>query len=856
MNTYKICALASGGVDDAATDLRIMPFMLVRIAGLSATHGIELPGLETSVIAARLRTLDDELRVLALELVDALFDAVAHPSAMLHRAGLLRAKRQAFNGTELLATAQLSEWLEQTLPDVLALCHAYQQSFRSRVELQTQLESACAAQQQTTRAILQDALAQPPFNRALGLAAPRLLAQLKLPLQEQPPKRRKQLERTLLAFMLRAAMKVSPFSSFASTLRADLDPTCELGHFDTHGQMLQGASRLSRSVAVALRELLAESPLTDDCSVEFSLNPSLRFMQNENGLSRPLRAHGRDYLLRRGTLWSEECLLSAKLAPSLSELLQALPVRICREDFLLRLRQIEREPQKAERLLKQLLRKDIVRVLPQWGAQEDAPALALADAMQAHPQMAELAGCLRQLDNRARTFADTPTSLRPGLLGEIEMGIVELHARLGNRHPPRLASSVYEDVRSTGLTLGFGARFAEQTLRRIADVVGRYATISAEYLWLRERFIERFAEGGCCADVEGFLRDVWPAYLALGQDILNGNAPRPVPGRVASAALRLPLTVYFQLVTPDLDEALNGKPLVVINGAYHRAVWQLARGAIGNGAQQARHESQLRDWLVEAHRPMAPVTVTVSGESSNLQAQPRLCKRQLCLDEQPSQDSDLLLRDMQLVHNTDTGLLELIGPDRQPVALQYLGGASPLPAWGIKYLLTVLVEPVQVGRPGAEMVSAGPMDADFRHQSRLEDDGCVLLRETWWLRSRKLLERLEDLSSSAQVAALLRLCAEHGIAEDVFVNGQFDDFFGWKSFAAAKTRKPFWCRLSNIACVDYLLGLARDTDWLVFREALPAPQDSWLKIDDEPYVTEMHTEMVLVGGHMANGWIK
>lgn len=856
MSTYETCALPSKGVQDAATELRIMPFVLVRIAGLAATHGVELPGREVSEIAARLRSVVEQLHVLAINLVSALFDAVAQPSATAYRAGLLRAKRQVFNGVELLASAELLAWLEQKLPDVLALCQAYQQVFRTRAELQARLESSCAAQQETTRAILQDALAQPAFNRALGLAAPRLLAQLQLPLQAHPRKRRKQLERTLMAFMLRAGMKVSPFSSFASTCQANLDPICELGHLHAHGQRLQGTSRLSRSVVVALREQLAESSLAESHKVEFCLNPSLRFLQDENAFLRSLRAHGRDYQVRRGMLWSEESLLNARLAPSLCALLQGLPACFGREDFLRRLRQIEREPQKAERLLKQLLRKDILRLLPQWQAQDDAPALLLADAMQEHPQMTELVGQLRQLDNRARTFADTPTSLRPALLNEIEEGIAELHTRLGNRHPPRLASSVYEDVRNSGLTLSFGTRFAEQTLRRIADVVGRYATISAEYLWLRECFIERFAEGGCCTDVEGFLRDVWPAYLALGQNILNGNVPRPVLGRVAPAALRLPLTVYFQLVTPDLDEALNGKPLVVINGAYHRAAWQLARGAISNDTHQDPYETQLRDWIVDVHRPIAPATVTVSGESSNLQAQPRLCERQLCLDEQPMQDSDLLLRDMQLIHNADTGLLELIGPDHQPLALQYLGGASPLPAWGIKYLLTMLVEPVQIGRPGAEMVSAGHLDADFRHQPRLEDDGCVLLRETWWLRSRMLLECLEGLSSSARVAALLRLCAEHGIPEDVFVNGQFDDFFGWKSFAAAKTRKPFWCRLSNIACMDYLLGLARDTDWLVLREALPAPQDSWLKIDDKPYVTEMHTEMVLVGGHMANGWIK
>lgn len=835
-------------------ELRVMPFVIVRIAGLPASYGVDIPGKEASAIAGQLRGLVREQKILAAELVDALFQAVAHPDASAHRAQLLRDKRQVFNLAQVMTGTAALEWLGVASPSAFALHQAYWRITQKRTLLETQLADICVADQQATQSALQAVLNQPAFARALGLAVPRLLTQLATPLHAHRPKRRKQLERTLLAFMLRASMKISPFSSFASIFQAKLNLKQEQGYINAPEQHLKGQSRLNRSVVVSLRELLVNSPLADSKKVQFTLNPSMKVFTDELGSARSLRAHARRYQLRRGVLWSEESLLSAKLAPAMSQLLLALPSCFSREAFFTRLLALGTDPIKAEYLLRQLIRKDVVRVLPQWGAQEDGPAVLLAEAMRAHPLMERLAQRLTQVDNRAREFANLSSQNRPAELDSLKHEIATLHQGLSELPPPRLSSIVYEDVCSEGFALNFGALFAKNTLARIAKVIGQRARVSTEYLWLRERFLQCYGEGGRCIDIEGFLREAWPAYWSFSQQVLNGDLSSPESDTLATAALRLPLTVYFQLATADPNEALNGRPLLVINGAYHRAAWQLTRGAGAKDQAHTEQTDQRRNWLTQAHLPFEPITVTVSGESSNLQAQPRLTERQLCLDQHCAQSEDLALRDLQLVHNPNNGLLELVDSKGFTLALQYLGGASPLTAWGVKYLVTVLAEPVHIARPEVDLISASYSDADFRHQSRIEDDGCVLLRETWWLRAKVLLSQLDNLPPAAQLTTLLNICDQYKIPEEVFVNGQVEDFFSWKSSTDHKTRKPFWCRLSNVACVDYLLGLARDTDWLVFREALPAPGDSWLRIAGEPYVTELHTEMVLVGGQIAYGW--
>ena len=132
----------------------------------------------------------------------------------------------------------------------------------------------------------------------------------------------------------------------------------------------------------------------------------------------------------------------------------------------------------------------------------------------------------------------------------------------------------------------------------------------------------------------------------------------------------------------------------------------------------------------------------------------------------------------------------------------------------------------------------------------MEEEDCVLIRETWWVRSSRIFHELSGHQAAEHPARLLALLLKNGIPTDSYVNGQFNDHLSWQSFNNDKIRKPMWCRLGNSHCLDQLLLLARKVDWLVFREALPSPENSWMEVKNETYLTEIHTEMVIPGDYL------
>lgn len=839
----------------ADTQLRIAPFMVLRVAGLPTYFSSRLPGCRVSEIAASRRTLLCRLEHLAAFVVDQLFEAIAHPHAEGYTRALLKAKRDAYGRKKLnLSTAGI--WLMQAMPGTYALCEEYQAVQQASEALWDKLSNAIEEDSVATCALVREALEIPDFCNALGLAVPRIFSQL----HAESGKRRKQAERTLFAYVLRASTKISPFSYFASSCLASLDLTRQQGTLSDDGWAVQGESHLNRSIAVALREAFFSARSVAESDLRIMLNPAIRFDTAEGAA--PSRADAvrtsaylRTYRQRRGSLWSEETLLNATLPPVLCTVLKALPPSLAWSGLIERLLEVEPETAQATRLARQLMRKDILRPAIQWGAHCIRPALYLADEMDKGRSPSVPAQRIRALEEQARAFSRVPGQLRGNAMAALDADFRRLFADLTSQRPPELVAPLYEDAWGEGLTARFGSGFAHQTLRRIAQVIGSRSNLSTDYLWLRQRFLQVHGEGGRCEDVAGFLSDAWTPYLAYAQSAVNGTDLAGFShSGIIPAALRLPLTVYFQIVSNDPDEALNGQPLIVINAAYSRLGWQLSRSTSLGIAQGARRSELVSQWIADAAGGSSPLTLSISGESSNLQVHQRMAAHHLCLDEQPSQPGDLLLSDLRLVHDPDTGLIGLTGPDGQSFSLQYLGGASPLPAWGLRHLLIALAEPMQVGRPDVQTVIAGPQDDDFRHQPRIEEHGCVLVRETWWLRSRLLLERVNGLDVSGQVDAVLALCSASGIPEAVYVNGQFDDYFSWRSFASAKTRKPIWSKMSNAFCVNALIALAQATDWLVFHEALPAPDDSWLRVNDVPVVSELHAEMVLVGGSPSESW--
>ena len=820
--------------------LLVAPFILLRIAGLPTRYVSALPDDLLAVMRQHQRQ-EPHWRQLSETLIDRLHASVARPGADTVRNELIRCRRHLYNGRHFVLSAEVSAWLAHYDGATLTQLNQWLTLTEHRQQLTATFSQHWRRVSDQTRAELIRAASEPAMQRALSIASPQLLADLAQNWQAWPAKRRRRVERSLFAYMIRAAGKVSPFSTFASFSMLPLAGGADSASLHTAAWQVTTTTHLNRSVALALREALYAQHLLTERDLPLCRNPSLQRIS-----ATQLRGHFYRYEKRRGLLWNEEQQFVLSLEPQEIDAI----VSACSEQRWSEWRAYfiaaGVAPQEVERLLRKLVRKDVLRPQLQWGAHHPAPLAAVLEMIPA--ELADKAlGTLPELPQRLR---DAENPARVTLLAKAQQTLNQSWQRLTSHQMPDIRNLIYEDAWSEGIRMTLPDAFVPDVLARVAKVVAKRASLSLEYLWLQQTFLERYGAGGVCDDISLFLQENWQGFIQFSQQLLSQPASaiaRLRPPEIDPAALRLPVTLFLQLDASDIEQLHCRQGKVVINNAYSRIGWQLARTTLTDDSGAGARRSQLQAWLSQFAAPALPLTFSVSGESSNLQAQARLAQHHLCLDEPQHVAGDLTLAQLRLQHNTQSGLLEFSDREGQVFQLCYLGAATPMVAWGTKYLLTVLAEPVQIGRPAYSQLMADEHDDDFRHAPRLEDDNCVLIRETWWVRSSRLLHELAGQSVADHPARVLALLLKQGIPPDSYVNGQYNDSLSWQAFNNDKIRKPMWCRLGNSHCLDQLLLLARKVDWLVFREALPAPENSWMKAKEDNYVAEIHTEMVISG---------
>lgn len=824
----------------AQPSLLVAPFLLLRIAGLPTKYVSELPEDLLAVIRQH-HEKEPHWQKLGKTLIARLHADVALPSADHVRSKMILYRRHLYNGRHFILSAEVTEWLANYDATTLALLTEWLAMTEERQQLSATFILHWQRVSDQTREWLIRVSSEPAMRRALSLASPQLLADLTQNWQDWPVKRRRRVERSLFAYMIRTAGKVSPFSTFASFSMIPFAGSTDEASLQTAAWQVTTTTHLNRSIALALREAIYAQHLLAERDLPLCRNPSLQRISASQ-----LRGHFYRYEKRRGLLWNEEQQFVLSLEPKeLDAVLSACSVQNWSE-WRAHFITAGVAPQVVERLLRKLVRKDVLRPKLQWGTHHPVP---LASVIELIPSEL-VSDALWRLPELPHHFRNADNPARVALLAQAQQTLNHSWERLTNHQIPVIRNIVYEDAWSEGIRMTLPDAFVPDVLARVAKVVSKRASLSLEYLWLKQTFLERYGAGGECDDISLFLQESWQGFIQFSQQLLSQPFTAIARLRhhdINPAALRLPVTLFLQFDASRVDQLHHRQGKVVINNAYSRIGWQLARTTLADdsGADARRH--QLQNWLCQFAAPALPLTFSVSGESSNLQAQARLAQHHLCLDEPQQAEGDLTLAQLRLHHDVESGLLRLTDRKGQTFQLCYLGAATPMVAWGTKYLLTVLAEPVQIGRPAYSQLMADEHDDDFRHAPRLEEDNCVLIRETWWVRSSRLLHELSGHPAAGHPERLLSLLLKNGIPPDSYVNGQYNDSLSWQAFNNDKVRKPMLCRLGNSHCLDQLLLLARKVDWLVFREALPSPENSWMKVKDDDYVAEIHVEMVISG---------
>ncbi len=825
----------------------IAPFAILRIGCLPSSV------LQAFVKSDLSQGLDDYIQSrnrlweFGGKLVDELELLVKRADTSEQRHKLIRLKRDIHNRRPFVVEDDLREWLRSNAPG-FALA-AWQDLQAATGKLLQRLTNESNRAFDVIDNVLSECWENPLFRQGVTAASPSLSTRMSPDWRSFKSKKRRGISGSLFAYVTRAAAKTSPFSTLTSSCYLPLDTFRGKSQFKVKDLIVTSKSTLNRSIPAALRNALI---------LRHASRLPLRFHLNPHAVidGGKVFCFSQRYLPAFGIVWSSQQPLTLTLAPGVEEILKGLPKEFPWARLEQSLQQLGISAAEATQTVHELMRRDIIRSELEWEADCENPVLLLADLLgrcDLDEIMSDFRAALLSIDKIASSFTATPLVDRPKAIREIVTLYTNLHGRLSSLAPPEIRTVIHEDSWSGGVELQTGTGFSS-VFQRIGKAIEDKLSVSDMYIWLRGVFIERYGEGGTCEDVGPFITDAWRQLEKIMRPGANRNNPRsdsvydPFAG-VPLDHVRVPMTVHVQVVGKSLEELDHPDCKIVINLCHSRIGWNSVRFCDSTDQSAQSLQSRMRIWLKEVCAPKVPVSLSASAESSNLQAHLRCTDQRLILDGAVGAE-DLKMSDLVLRHNCATHLLELTTRDGLPIHPNYLGGVLPAPlaVWGPRYLIILIGEPVAIRRPSEHL----PDDADLKsviHQKRHEEFGCVLSRETWWTKSDKLLERLEKKSAVECLIACQDFRHEFGIPRYVYAKGQI---VSWELSGPIRRIKPIWVDFHNVSCLEQLVALAKDFEWLILTEALPGPGQNVLKIQNQEYVSEFLFEMVFSGSRKTN----
>lgn len=827
-------------------DLRgvLAPFTLVRIAGLPYQTMRNLGLTKTSKSISEIMKIEECISECRDRLDQALFKLIPEldDDAVALRRSVLKLKRNIHNGRKANIDQCLMAQLEVLLGDEDA--DLLRRWSEAHVQLeQTLLEARHfhdEEMQTHLRKELREPLKQEAFKKALSFASAGVAAhakrEKKLPTKVKPDN----FERSLFGYIIRAAAKTSPFSSFMSMTAVPIDfsnktTTAKQAGFSLSQPKYQLRTRLNRGIPYRIFKHAMLFIQRHNESLIY-LNSSVKLLDDQ----RITALCDRDMVLL-GRPWTESRMAIYRLNAKLTQALIDKEFSGNWQQWVHYLvEQVDVSEEQANMLLEKFIRKGLLESPPLSNTYDPMPELRLVEFMAESnlETIKQVGQHVAKMINICEDVTYDKSDQRANKVKEIVKLENEALALLGVTRYKRYHNTALEDCWFPG----GDAHIAGDDLSQLSGLENFLSTqviYSPQYLRLREYFIEFFGESGVCKNVSGFLTDVGEKLVDITE---YGAAQKNQKEVVAPSGVRFSVTAQVQLAVQD-----QGPPLIVVNRVFDRPVWLASRFAFGDNGEKSFLQDSLTHWLNELSESAEPVDLLINGHSNDLQAHPRLTKRAISWPFR-SESTDLIdLIDMDtltLTHDPVSGLLRLFDQHDQELKLVYTGSTFPTPAWGIPYALILLTQPFTLSRPNFRPPVLSS-EKSIINNPRIVHENVILSREFWWVKSEYLLKNWFSEKGVDRILAAKRDCNDKGLPSLFFVKS-FEDFQGAGIVphnALATERKPLWIDIENPFSLALMEKLASNNEWLSLTEALPSPDEQWLDIDGDKHVTELQIEM-------------
>lgn len=823
--------------------VKVAPFAILRIGGLPADILTRFVSPELSEYLELYINERTFFRECSLYTIAALERTVPLAPDTETRNALIALKRDIYNDRIVSPPDDLLRFVEGQLPGVLGVFLKAQEKLRNiKLSFDRHVNNASNEIDRT----LAECWQNPDFRKGVSASNPSFANRVERDWCSPKEKIRKAISRRLFSYAIRTAGKTSPFSSLTSNCILRLEEFKGITNLTAPDLSILTESRLNRGLVAALRDALLSNYI-QDLPISFYVSPHVTIHKGK------ILGRSHQCQVRYGNLWQLQHSVGWAVAPVITEVLSQLPVSFGWNEFQKSLIAAGLDENIAARSIKSLLRRDIIRSELEWGTDCSAPAKYIADKLQnikEHP-IPELVECLLKMDNLAEAVSNESQKTRERMIRDIDGLYQGTFGKLGSDNPPEIRNQVYEDALAQGDGFRAGSGFLG-LFDQLSKALNNKVHVSGAYIWLRDRFIQRYGWGGTCEEVASFIAHAWSEVHLLSGFWENVRRERMEAEDALNFAdiplnkVEIPLTLYVQVSGSENSTLEDPDCKIILNLAYHRIGWQSIRVAKNGGRLVNPLPELLRTWFDEVSAPRVPVAITVSSECNPLQAFPRCTDHCLTLDGLLSK-GDIRLEDIVIRHNVESRLLELTTRDGVPIRTNYLGGAAPMMAWGQRFLVILLGEPFEVGRPSMNQILAGENRETVRYQKRVEQGRCVLIRATWWVRSSEILRRFKDISSFERMVRAAEFLKEFDIPRYTFAKGQATSQNLDLRTVGSQRLKPLWMDFHNIACIEQLVAIAEKVDNVRLMEALPGPGEHILSIGGRKHVSEFMFEAIFCG---------
>ncbi len=636
----------------------------------------------------------------------------------------------------------------------------------------------------------------------------------------------RQVERTLLELLYRAALKTSPFSTLTSVGLGRFSDTATRPRPEPTSLEQRSTVRLNIAVLARLSAVvLSDSTLRSGLRVALAPGASsdgetMRYVRRRTASSNDPDAvvaidnvHENLFFLPTGPALDDVVELTRDDRPTLAELSQQIAAKADGRTLA-----------EADQLIGHLLRLGFL-LAPDLQidlrAADPTKVLVASLRMQDHPTLQRLAASLQSAVDLIDAYPGTPARARAAVLSGVRDHVRACFEQLGASDQLVPRTVIYEDTTITGDGMDVDRGLWERTLlpdlADLADLLPAFDLNVSRRLTAKGFFKARYGVGGDCQDVvrfcHEFQRDFFDPYTRRSMrrrqfDDDNAFVPQEnwfkLPDIVAVDKAREAASLHLRDLTTTTDEIRLGPDFVdavrrelppgqaqpwsffvqlasgdrdpgrlILNQAYAGLTLMFSRFAHSLDTEGTR----ARDLISEVLRDYAPdgaVLAELRGgyETTNLNVHPAVTQYEIVCPGDAStrpKDEQIALDDLYLVHDAVADRVRLmstrLGREVVPV---YLGFLMPMALPEIQQIL-LCFSPSGMAQIDLWAGTGDPIPVDgIQSYPRLVLGDLVLQRRMWKLNTAVFPFRDPRHSDAEHLLRVRRWRLDHGLPARLF----------------------------------------------------------------------------------------